>query len=97
MALRTITSEHKDLQQISIYLPFRSTSIGIRGPDRQRMDLGRLLVKLWESHAIRTKVMYSAAEEEKKHVCEYLGGLFPEAMERGIIELVESVELYAPQ
>jgi len=59
------------------------------------MDLDRILVQLWESHAIRTKVMYSAAEE-KKPVCEYLEGLLPEMTERGIIELVESVESYVP-
>jgi len=96
MALQTITSKHRDLQQISIYVPFHFTSIRYQETDRQWMDLDRLLVKLWESHAVRTKVMYSAVREEKKAVCEYLGGLLPEMTEKGIIELVGSVESYVP-
>jgi len=94
IALQTITSSH--LQQIQIYVPSRSTSIGNHDTDRQWMDLDRHLVQLWELHAICTKVIYSAAREEKV-VCGYIRGLLPEMTKRGIIELVDSDELYAPQ
>jgi len=96
MALQTITSEHRDLQQILIYVPSSSTSTGNQETDRQWMDLDRHLVQLWESHAIRTKVKYSVASEEKM-VCGYTRGLLPEMTKRGIIELVDSVGLYVPQ
>jgi len=89
MALQTITSEHRDLQQILIYAPFNPASIGDQWIDGQWMNLGRLLVQLWESNATRTKVIYSAAREENKTVCEYLGGLLPEMTERGVVDLVE--------
>ena len=90
MALRTITSKHRDLQQISIYVPSRSTSTRDQETvSRQWMDLDRLLVQVWESHAIRTKVICGAAE--KKVMCGYIGSLLPEITKRGIIELVESV------
>jgi len=97
MALQTITSEHRDLQQILFYVPPHPASIGNQETDRQWMDLDRLLVQLWESHAIRTGLVYNAAGEREKAVCEYIKGLLPEITERGIVELVESVELYAPQ
>jgi len=88
MALRTITSEHRDLQQISIHVPSRSTSIRNQETDMQWTDLDRLLVQLWESHAIYTKIVYSTEEEGRKAACGYIGGLLPEMTERGIIEVV---------
>jgi len=96
MALQTITSNHRDLQQILIYVPFHPASIGSQETDRQWMDLDHHLIQLWESHAIRTKVIYSVAREEKV-VCGYIRGLLPEMTKRGIIELVDSVGLYVPQ
>jgi len=88
MALQTITSNHRDLQQIQIYIPSRSTSIRNQETDRQWMDLDRHLVQLWESHAISTKVIYSAAME-KKATFEWIMNLLPETTKRGIIDLAE--------
>lgn len=50
------------------------------------MDLDGLLVQLWESHTVSTKVVYAGGEEGevyKKLVTE----LLPEITERRIIEI----------
>jgi hypothetical protein len=100
MALETITSEHRDLRRISIYV--LSSSFPSNGPVDVRRTVGKetylqwvmldhTLVRLWKSHAIRTRVTYSAVRR-KERVCEYIRGLLPEGTKKGIIELVNSVE-----
>jgi hypothetical protein len=66
-SLKTITLEHRDLRQISIYISLASSyilqqldvieHIGPMKPDSGWSDLDRLLAQLWESHSIRCKVM----------------------------------------
>jgi hypothetical protein len=99
VALRTIASEHKDLQQISFY-----NSFGYDGVDEpfdigqivggavygEWMDLDRLLVQLVESHAVRTKI-YST-KKEGEVVCTFMKYLLPEMTKRGAIELVVARE-----
>lgn len=53
------------------------------------MDLDGLLAQLWESHAIRTKVLYAAEVLHKNFVT----FLLPEITERRAIELVTYANL----
>ena len=96
MALQTITSSHRDLQQILIYFPSRYIYTRNQETNRQWMDLDRLLVQLWESHAICTKLMYSETSEDE-FVCGYIRGLLPEVTKGVTIELVNCVKSHVPQ
>ena len=88
VALRTITSDHRDLREISIYASHRFDG-NIRGfitrqvANRQWSDLDRVLVQLWESHSIRPRIGHAK-----------LGGriarFLPDAAKRGIIDLINS-------
>jgi hypothetical protein len=65
-ALQTITPEHRNLQQITIHIPYYLTIVRDFADIRQVIgiaqygvwwDLDRLLVQLWESRSIRPKVI----------------------------------------
>ena len=94
LALETITPDHRDFHQITIHVPEYGPSIA--NPTNLRktfgesfynqwMDLDRLLVQLWESRGIRPKIVCQVEENERGAACEYIGCLFPEIMERGLI------------
>jgi len=94
LALQTITSEHRDFQQISIKFPHQLHPIATRDSVKQRvgevafgqwMDLDWLLIQFWESREIRPKIMYPVAMG-KGVARAYAGALLPEVTERGIIE-----------
>ena len=55
----------------------------------QWLDLGRLLVRLWESHLIRRKVVCTTRMGERGTIG-HVGCLLPEATKVGIIDLVRS-------
>jgi hypothetical protein len=89
MTFKSITAEHRDLQQISIHIPF--PTVIVEGPADAReflgeelygewMDLDRTLTQLWESRAVCTKLLYKAEDEKS---CEIIRGLLPETMKRG--------------
>ena len=59
------------------------------GVHRWWLDLDGLLAQLWESHAIRTKVLYAAEVLHKNFVT----FLLPEITERRAIELVTYANL----
>jgi len=93
MALQTITSEHRDLRQISVYVPFHLTGGDIRQhigevPFGWLSDLDGLLVQLWESRSIRPTVGCVRQGGQEQSVEYPIGCLFPEATKRGIIDLV---------
>jgi len=97
MALKTITSGHRDLQRISIDISYDVTLIADPTDVRQTvveeicgewMELDRLLVHFWESCAIRAKITYKTEEWEKEVARGYMGSLLPETTARGIVELV---------
>ena len=92
-ALQTITSNHRDLQHISIKVDYYSSFVDpSTGADpgqadgglRQCLDLDRLLIQFWESRSIRLKVIHT-----EPGVAGYIGRLLPEIMGRGLIDLVE--------
>ena len=98
MTLQTIAPAHRDLRQISIYIPYRSDDLGRHFTQtieeailRQWLALDRLLVQLWESHSIRPRVAHLKSEEEEENewMRECIEGLLPEMTGRGIIELAE--------
>ena len=102
-ALRTITSNHRDLQQISISTKYIIPNLELRDivtPSDWRLslqhanmmwlELDRLLTQLWESHSIRLKVAYYSPtwlDGERARSC--MGNLVPELMMRGAVDLVE--------
>ena len=97
MALQTIGHRHRDLRQISIHVPLDLTLIRSyedvgevigAGILEQWLDLDRTLVRLWESHSIRTSVIRSRKSEAGLVDC--IGSLLPEMMRRGRVELVEN-------
>ena len=96
--LETITSQHQDLQQITVY------PIGLHRDVREHwnaverfivvndgtpwLDVDHLLVQLWDSRSIRPRVAYSTGSE-KEEVMGPIWNLFPELAKRGLIDLVE--------
>ena len=96
-ALRTITPNHRDLRQITIYPSSRLTTFNV-GTNirlsiaRQWLDLDRLLVQFWESRSIRTRVGCVRLGEERETAEYCVGCLLPEAMGKGIVDLVERRE-----
>ena len=101
-ALQTITSEHRDLQQITFHAPYNFCCIDANADVRQAvggttyrqwLDLDRLLAQLLESHSIRMKICSATPEIGKKRMSECMVCLLPEATERGIIDLFEYSQL----
>ena len=96
-ALQTITPEHRDLRQISIYLPFQLTFYKIdanikrsfgEAASRSWSSLDHLLVQFWELRSIRPRVG-CATQGEKGQNTEYcIRCLLPETTKRGIVDPV---------
>jgi len=95
-----IKPEHRDFQQITIYLPRNPTLFSysdganvrqIVGEEifGQWLELDHMLAQLWESRSIRPKVLYYAPMGTGERITEHLGCLLPEMMGRGIIDLAE--------
>ena len=97
MALETITSKHRDLRQITIYIPYQlnplipksaSLEVAEKAGYRRWMDLDTLLVRLLESHAIRTKVVdVMESRGVQVEVCGHMGNLLPKIVKRGTVEM----------
>jgi len=91
MVLKTLSSTHRDLRQISIFLPFNnSTNVSERLGEIywQWMDLDGFLIQLWESIKFHTRVVYITAgetEEGRKRVAM----LLPEMTKTGTVEFVD--------
>lgn len=92
--LRSISPEHRDLKKVSIYADLwcdRSPNGPIDPKEvvgeviyKQWMDLDALLVQLWESQSIRTKLV----GEKAGRAYRLFTSLLPQVTERGIIEQV---------
>lgn len=85
MALKTLTSNHRDLQQISIHV---FVGGGERAVEihRRWMDLDCFLAQLWEVNSFHTRVIYNTNGKEEE-ACECLERLFPKMTKRGIIQV----------
>ena len=100
--LRTITPNHRNLQQISLYVPEvlynttlnRANPANVRGvigevTHEQWLGLDRRFVQLWESHSIRPKLLYYLPPgEDLDGPTSRVESLLPEIMRRGIADLV---------
>ena len=85
LALKTLTSKHRNLQRVSIYIPMTFTRM-LEETRRQWMDLDRVLVQLWESNAIRIQVVYFGRMREEG-ARERVERLLPKMTERRIGKL----------
>ena len=97
--LRTITSENRDLRQISIYVHFDSTLTRAAADVRQTVgerivgewsDLDHLFVQLWESRSIPPKVV-SGTPNEEQGTRDCILRLLPEITKRDWMFVVEDV------
>ena len=97
-ALRIITSDHRDLQKIPLYIPYgcvtNPTGAILRQvieelAYEQRLDLDRLLVEFWELRSIRPKITNGGMprNDEKGVMSDCMGRLLPEITKGGIIDL----------
>jgi hypothetical protein len=91
-SLKTVTSNHRDLQRISIYFPF-SPRFTNEDACNQWRDIDHILIHLWELHSIRVNAIHSSEEGEEEGICDYIEGLLPEMAKGGGIDIVNSVEL----
>ena len=98
-ALRAIITEHRDVQQISVHIPFDVALVDVNialgqtvreAIYREWLDLDCLLVQFWESHSVRPKVIPDMTmwrgEQDVKHC---VGRLLPEVTKRGVIDLIK--------
>ena len=101
MTLKTISSEHRDLRNVSFrcdgFYNFGGRSVNARkvvGEELygQWMDLDRALVQLWELLAVPMKISYYS-RGKKKRAHKFVECLLPETTQRGIIKLVDPTYL----
>ncbi|KAF9778142.1 hypothetical protein BJ322DRAFT_1214811 [Thelephora terrestris] len=102
-SLRTILPEHRDLQKILIYgdpyydilpnEPVGSKEVVGEEIYKQWMELDGLLVRLWESRAVRTKL---TVRRKGGRVYNLATGLLPEMTKRGIIQSVTYPDGHRP-
>ena len=93
LTLQTVTSEHRDLRQISIHAPYGPKTRARPGVTvrqvvgeqiyRLWLDLDHLLVQLWESRSIRSDAVSTSHHERR-----YIECLLPEITKRGVAGLV---------
>ena len=97
MALQTITAEHRDLRQISVYMPSYLTFTEVHADIRETLgeevsklwsDLDSLLVQFWELRSIRPKVGYAGLVEEGLNPEYCIKCLLPEITRRGVVDPV---------
>jgi len=103
MALRTVTPDHINLQQIS--LDASHTTLRLRNFNRvdpanigdaigetvysEWLELDHLLVQLWESHLIHLKVLYNSPKwADRKRARSFVESLLPEVTTRGAVDLI---------
>lgn len=97
MTLKTITSEHRDLQKVLIHC-FGISDYG-DGQTNARttigdeshgdwIDLDRTLMQVWESLAVCTEISYFS-RGKRKRARNFMEHLFPETTKRGIVKLVD--------
>ena len=89
LALKTITPDHRNLHQISIYIPtysFLNTSQSLGEIYSHWVDLDCFLIKMQDLNTIHTRVMHGAEGGEDVYECTEM--LLPDMMKRRMIELV---------
>jgi len=97
--LQTITPEHRDFRQITIFIPCLLTvfnvNVGVNGPSlddaiaRQWLDLDHLLFRFWETRSIRPRVLCPRLGDEWRNTETCIGCLLQKITEGGILDLFE--------
>ena len=93
--LKTITSGHRNLREVSIEgralsdsTDWPANAAAVDDDMREQWaELERTLIQLWESHAIHAKVNYYSRKREESR--ELMGDLLQEATKRGIVGLAD--------
>ena len=91
-ALRTVTADDRDLQQVSVY-----TTDGLRNMDNdpsnqetaraEWLELDSVFIKIWESHSVRPKVRYYLPSSMDGEMARRsMEGLFPETTKRRVVD-----------
>lgn len=93
--LRTITSDHQNLQEISVepdyplYDPLPSDMRDAQEMYSECLELDYSLVKLCKSHSIRVKVLYTViSSSDLERARSLMDSLFPESAKSGVVELI---------
>ena len=95
-ALQTLTPEHQDLRQISIYVPHHLTIFSPGADIRHYLGeasewwsrLDHLLLRFWESRSVRPRVGCARAGEKWQNTKYCIGCLLPEVTKREIVDPV---------
>ena len=98
MTLQTITPAHRDLRQISIYIPYELVNpmFSYRPPSTTELcelwsNLDHLLLRFWESRSIHPKVVSATLRGEGRNTWmkDNVESFLPEVTRRGVIDLGE--------
>ena len=102
MTLRTITQNHRNLHQISLEIHWKMYAevdagdpTGLRDKIGETvyqgwLELDAVLARLWESHSIRSELVYVVPRwSDRRRAGRLVRSLLPEVMTSGIIDLVE--------
>ena len=101
--LRTIAPEHRNLQQISIYIPCISSYwsdhsiVSVSLPLQQWSNLDRLLVQFWEFRSTRSRAVCSRTRRGSATAADWTRYFVPELVERGIFGPVDAEEPREPE
>lgn len=96
MTLVTITPNHRDLQQISIYIPYApdfTDDLGLirqveaAKPGMRWSDLDGFLVQLCSSGSISPKILCPRSKNTTQRVDDWARYLLPETAKKGTVEL----------
>jgi hypothetical protein len=87
-------AKNRGFQRISIHVPRDLPNVVSEQEWARTLcsDWDLLLVQFWESHSIRTEIVYNqfGPEDKGKEVADWSVHLFPESSRRGIIDPVKT-------
>ena len=104
-ALRTVTHDNRNLQQLSLEAgeECHGPRVGGNNPGdpfghigessyQEWLELDSVLVQLWESHSIRPEVEYNVPRWTDEGAGRRMQKLLPEVTARGIVDLIEQID-----
>ena len=109
LTLRTITRDHRNLQRISLEASCYAQFVDVDDPADLRdaigetlyqgwLELNDVLVQLWESHRIRSEVVYEIPRGIRgRRAAHPVKSLLSRAMARGVVRLVERYDEFSTE